>query len=105
LAVPIIITEPAVGYGGGVALAWFSQSIRDAAANVGASGRVTPPNIYGLALFGTENGTKGAAVGARMDVRRDRWRYRGVLAGLPSISTSTASAVTWRPASARSATT
>ena len=79
LAVPIIITEPAIGYGGGVALGWLSQSIRDAAANVGASGRVTPPNIYGLALFGTENGTKGAAVGARMTFDEDRWRYRGVV--------------------------
>ena len=80
LPVPIIITEPAVGYGGGVALGWFSQSLRDAAANVGASGRVTPPNIYALAVFGTENGTKGAAVGARMTFDEDRWRYRGVVA-------------------------
>jgi len=28
---PIIITEPAVGYGGGLALMWFSESMREAA--------------------------------------------------------------------------
>jgi hypothetical protein len=79
LAVPIIITEPAIGYGGGIALAWFSESIRDAAASARPGGRVTPPNIYGLAVFGTENGTKGGAFGARMSFDEDRWRYRGLL--------------------------
>src|SRR6185369_5199250 len=58
LPVPIIITEPAVGYGGGIALTWFSESMRDVAARAQQSGgRLTPPNIYVLAGFGTENGT------------------------------------------------
>ncbi|APV51262.1 hypothetical protein BWI17_17180 [Betaproteobacteria bacterium GR16-43] len=78
LPVPIVITEPAVGYGGGIALLWFSESIRDAASHAKDSGgRLTPPNIYGLAVFGTENGTKGLGGGARMSFLDDRWRYRG----------------------------
>src|SRR5262249_47648300 len=45
-AIPIVITEPAVGYGGGLALAWFSESIRQAAERAKQQGtRVTPPNI------------------------------------------------------------
>src|SRR6516162_1339126 len=51
LPIPIIITEPAVGYGGGLGLAWFSESLREAAAHSAASGRLTPPNIYGAAAF------------------------------------------------------
>lgn len=78
LPVPIIITEPAVGYGGGIALTWFSESMRDVAARAQQSGgRLTPPNIYVLAGFGTENGTKGGALGARMSFLDDTWRYRG----------------------------
>ena len=78
LPVPIIITEPAIGYGGGIALSWFSESMRDIAARAQQSGaRPTPPNIYMLAAFGTENGTKGGAVGARMSFLDDTWRYRG----------------------------
>jgi hypothetical protein len=76
LPMPIFITEPAVGYGGGLALAWFSESIRDAAGKA-REGRLTPPNIYAAAVLGTENGTRGAAVGARLSFDRDRWRYRG----------------------------
>ena len=81
LVVPIVITEPAVGYGGGLALAWFSESIGDAARRAQETGgRLTPPNIYGLAAFGTENGTKGAAGGARMSFLDDSIRYRGAIA-------------------------
>jgi Omp85 superfamily domain len=79
LPIPIVITEPAVGYGGGIALSWFSESIRDAAAKAGPSGRITPPNIYAAAYFATENGTKGGGIGGRMSFDDDRWRYRGVV--------------------------
>jgi len=75
---PIIITEPAVGYGGGLALMWFSESMREAATRAQQQGtRLTPPNIYALAAFATENGTKGAALGGRMSFKDDTWRYRG----------------------------
>ena len=77
LPVPIIITEPAVGYGGGIAAVWFSESIRDATSRVKPGGRLTPPSIFTLAAFGTENGTRGAAIGGRSSFDDDRWRYRG----------------------------
>ncbi len=82
LPVPIIITEPAVGYGGGLALAWFSESIRDAAAKAQPGGRITPPNILGVALAATENGTKFGGIGARASFEQDTWRYRGGAAAM-----------------------
>jgi hypothetical protein len=82
LPVPIIITEPAVGYGGGISLAWFSESIRDAAARAQPGGHITPPNILGVALAGTENGTKFGGVGGRASFEQDTWRYRGGLAAM-----------------------
>ncbi len=81
LPVPIVITEPAVGYGGGLALAWFSESLREAAEH-SSGGRYNPPNIYGLAAFGTENGTKGLAGGARMTFDESRWLYRAAVADI-----------------------
>jgi hypothetical protein len=81
--VPLIITEPAVGYGGGLALAWFSESIRDAAQRADpGGGRVTPPDIYGAALAGTENGTKFGGAAARMSFDQGRWLYRGAGAAM-----------------------
>ena len=80
LPAPIIITEPAIGYGGGVALLWFSESMREAAAAAQRAGaRIAPPNIYALALVGTENGTRAGMVGGRMSFAQDTWRYRGAL--------------------------
>ncbi|MEC5398031.1 BamA/TamA family outer membrane protein [Uliginosibacterium sp. H1] len=77
LPVPIIITEPAVGYGGGVAVAFFSQSMAEAAAQARNTGHVTPPDIYGGAIAATENGTKFGGGGAMLSFLDDRWRYRG----------------------------
>lgn len=77
LPVPIIVTEPAVGYGGGAALLFFSQSLGEAAAQAKQSGHVTPPDIYGVAVAATENGTKFAGAGAMLSFDEDRWRYRG----------------------------
>jgi hypothetical protein len=74
LPVPIVITEPAVGYGGGAALLFFRQSIREATTE---TGHVTPPDIFGGGAFGTANGTYGAAVGGMFTFNQDRWRYRG----------------------------
>ena len=80
LPVPIIITEPAVGYGGGLALAFFSESIRDVAQRAAATGgRLVPPNIYAFAAAGTENGTKFAGAAARMSFDQGRWLYRGAV--------------------------
>ncbi len=82
LPVPIIITEPAVGYGGGVALTWFSESIRDAAGRAQPGGRITPPNILAVALAATENGTKFGGIGGRASFEQDTWRYRGAAAAM-----------------------
>src|SRR5262245_60404227 len=76
LPLPIVITEPAVGYGGGIALVFFRESIRDAATKAQGS-HVTPPNVYGAGAAWTENGTKGGGAGALLTFKDDRWRYRG----------------------------
>lgn len=82
LPIPIVITEPAVGYGGGAALMWFSESLRDAAAKARPGARPVPPNIYGFAAFGTENGTKGGGVGGLFHFKEDTVRYRGGVAAV-----------------------
>ncbi|WP_341679251.1 BamA/TamA family outer membrane protein [Niveibacterium sp. SC-1] len=77
LPIPIVITEPAVGYGGGVALAFFSESMRDAAAHAKETGHVVPPDIYVLGGGMTENGTFAYFGGGMLSFDEDRWRYRG----------------------------
>lgn len=75
--VPIIITEPAVGYGGGLMLAFFQQSLAERARQAEAGARYRPPNIYAVGGLATENGTWGAAGGGMVSFRDDRWRWRG----------------------------
>ena len=75
LLVPIIITEPAVGNGGGVAAVFFhppsqSQESRDA-------GERIPPDIYGVAAMKTENGSNAYGLGGTFHFDDDRWRYKG----------------------------
>ena len=57
LPIPIVITEPAVGYGGGVA-GMFLRPRREA----GDEGWARP-DISGVGAFGTQNGTWGAFAG------------------------------------------
>jgi len=57
LPLPIIITEPAVGYGGGVGLMFLSKPLPNAEDGLGR------PNISVAGGFGTENGTWGAFAG------------------------------------------
>ena len=78
LPVPLVVTEPAVGYGGGLALAYFSQSFAERAEASRARGEpVQPPDIAIGAAAATENGTwlAGAAYMGFWDA--DRWRYVG----------------------------
>ena len=78
LPVPIIITEPAVGYGGGIALAYFSQSFAEQAEKARAAGEpVIPPDIAVGAAFKTENGSWGGGAGYLGFWDHDRWRYTG----------------------------
>jgi len=73
LPVPLVITEPAVGYGGGLALAFFHRPPGAApdAAQIGE--QVAPPSISVVMAAGTENGTKIAGAGHLGIWRRDRF--------------------------------
>jgi hypothetical protein len=80
LPVPILITEPAVGYGVGAALLFFRESIGEAVTKAKESGRLTPPDIYGAALAATENGTKVAGAFGMVTFAEQLWRWRGAVA-------------------------
>jgi hypothetical protein len=82
LPVPIIITEPAIGYGGGAAVLWFSESLR---AHGARHERLSPPDIYGAALAATENGTRIAGAFGMVTFGDEYWRWRGGI-GRPDIN-------------------
>jgi len=75
LPVPLIITEPAVGYGGGAALLFFHRNPQQS--QTGSRGELTPPSISAVAAAATENGTKLAALGHLGVWRDDTLRYSG----------------------------
>jgi len=68
LPVPIIITEPAVGYGGGVALVYFHDKL---------GGQDGKPSVSALGVAGTENGTWLAGGGHMGIWKDDTIRYIG----------------------------
>lgn len=75
LPVPILVTEPALGYGGGLAALWFKESVADAAARgMADSGRRAPPAIGALAGFRTENGSSGGFAAYFAPLAGDRFR-------------------------------
>ena len=81
LPVPIIVTEPAVGAGGGVGLLYFRESISGAREKSLARGeRMSVPDIGGVAAFKTSNGSQGVAGGYFGTLHGDRFRYLGALA-------------------------
>jgi len=55
LPVPILITEPAIGYGGGAAIVFLHDKF---VGRKGASGRNIPPSMSGVIFAATENETK-----------------------------------------------
>lgn len=79
LPVPLIITEPAVGYGGGMALAFFHPN-----RTRGVDGQASPPNITAVFGMATENGTWGAGAAHLGNWRRNSIRTVTAL-GRPSI--------------------
>jgi hypothetical protein len=81
LPVPILVTEPAIGYGGGAALLWFRESLGERR----AQGRLTPPDIFGGALAATENGTTLAGAFGMVTFAREYWRWRGFI-GRPDVN-------------------
>lgn len=87
LPVPVIVTEPAVGYGGGLALLFFRRTPGGPHTRTTASGQVRPitPDIFGVVAIRTENGTQAYGAGASLHFKEDRWRYRGFL-GKPRIN-------------------
>jgi hypothetical protein len=80
LPVPIVITEPAVGYGGGLALMFVRNSIRESAEKAKETGHMTPPDVLGVGAAATENGTHAAFAGGMVSFDDDRWRWRGGIA-------------------------
>ncbi len=78
LPVPVVITEPAVGYGGGLMLLYFSES--DSKGGEPGAGRRPPPNITGVGGLATENGTRGGALFHFHNWGGDRYRYLGAIA-------------------------
>lgn len=76
LPVPIIVTEPALGYGGGLGLTFFRSSLAE---GLTEDARVVPPTIFGGAGFYTSNGSYGGAVFVFAPLREDRYRYLGAL--------------------------
>ena len=71
LPVPIIITEPAIGYGGGLALVYFHDKI--------GSKKGSAPSVSGVAAGATENGSWFAGGGHMGIWKNDTIRYRGGL--------------------------
>lgn len=77
LPIPIVISEPAVGYGGGVALMFVRNVDRAGVPKDDGSPRKTPPDVFIGGGAATENGTKAAFIGGSLSFEDDRWRYRG----------------------------
>ncbi|MBS0320390.1 MAG: BamA/TamA family outer membrane protein [Proteobacteria bacterium] len=77
LPVPIVITEPAVGVGGGMAAVFFRQSLAETGLRKGPSGENVPPDMFAVAAAATSNGTKFGGVGGIASFADDYWRYRG----------------------------
>lgn len=77
LPVPILITEPALGYGGGIALLFFHRNPVDSTGEraPGAPRGFEPPDITGGAAFATENGSKGGGAFHLGYGEGRRWRF------------------------------
>jgi len=79
LAVPMLITEPAIGYGAGLGVAFFHQSVQERAEASAASGdgKLEPPSISAAFGMATENGTWAGGAGHFGSWKNDRYRYLG----------------------------
>lgn len=77
LLVPIIITEPAVGNGGGASAVFFRPATQSHASR--DRGEHIAPNIYGFGAAKTQNGTYGGALAGEFHFRDDQWRYKGAV--------------------------
>jgi hypothetical protein len=79
LPVPIIITEPAVGTGLGLALAHFHDAGKDTPENeLDSRGRTIPRSVSAVAFGATENDTKFIGGGHFGHYKQDTIRYEGI---------------------------
>ena len=83
IPIPILITEPAVGYGGGLAPVWFHQPPDR------SSGQLVPPSVTVLAGFLTSDGSWGGGGGHFHSFKKDTWRLAG-FAGRASLELESA---------------
>ena len=76
------ITEPAVGYGAALTLAFFHGGTLEGATGAppGPSGRTVPTTMSGIGGMATENGSWGAYLGQLGYYQHDRWRLAGLIA-------------------------
>ncbi len=101
IAIPIFITEPAVGYGLGGAVGYFHKKKQhadsgggstapvltaDTASKVGKQKKV-PPTITGFAAAYTQDGTWGAGFAHTASWKKDRIRYKGAIGYAHIVST------------------
>lgn len=78
LPIPIIISDPAVGYGGGLALAFFHESKGEPQKEVDEDDMLSlPPSVSFLVGAGTENGSWLGAGGHVGSWKNDTIRYTG----------------------------
>lgn len=84
LPIPIIITEPAVGYGGGVAGLFMHESEQErkerkqaALASLDGGAQLVPSAMSIVGALGTENGTWFVFGGHRHSWNKDKIRYEG----------------------------
>lgn len=82
LPVPLVITEPAVGYGGGLAIAFFHRDPDAASGDPGSGRRQAPPSISVVMGAATENGTRIAGAGHLGIWRDDTIRYSGFVGAM-----------------------
>lgn len=86
LPVPILITEPAIGYGGGLAVLYFHGKLGGKSAGdrfeatTDERGRISPPSISGVFGGATENDTWFYGGFHQGIWKNDRIRYIGALA-------------------------
>ncbi len=82
LPVPIVISDPALGYGGGIVFAFFHRPKGSATTRTASDGstQMIAPNIMGALVMKTENGSKAYGGGGILHFRDDTWRYRGGVA-------------------------
>lgn len=77
LPVPLVISEPALGVGGGVVGLFFRESMRERGEKAKETGRIAPPDIFAAGAGGTDNGTRAAVLGGMVSSEDGRYRWRG----------------------------